>query len=203
VTLTARQARCKFYAHAICGQVVVEYWQYRTTGFELDCIPTRSPQGLSRIFQAAARAITEMCTIEQTSKLDVSIMCDVTSFVPTWEEQNMKPVHAVLIIAGLFFVTAYARADTILPSSIPDTAGSFHSLSSAPSYFSEPAPEFGRDFKDWLVAFDGNPLQNISASELTGTSTPEPSALFLVGSGLLALLGFSRIKSLRRLPWAS
>jgi len=116
----------------------------------------------------------------------------------------MKLGRAALILAGIFCMSAYTRADTTLPSTISDAAQYLQYAHPSQAHFFGAWTEYRRAFNvGRKFESDDNLPATGTTSDLPAIPTPEPSGFVLVGSGLLSLLGLSQIKSLRRFPWAS
>ena len=112
----------------------------------------------------------------------------------------MKLKHAVLVLAGVFCITAPAWSDTISPSSTPEVVDSFRYSHPTQFEFSQPRPEYrlALDVDKRWGGWGDNLNQRKNASDPPADSAPEPSTLILLGSGLIALLGSAQLKSLRR-----
>jgi hypothetical protein len=113
---------------------------------------------------------------------------------------TMKLKHAVLVLAGVFCITAPAWSDTTSPSSsTSEVADSFGYSHPNQFEFSQPRPEYRLTF-DVDKRWDDNLHRRKNTSDPPADPTPEPSTLILLGSGLIALLGSAQLKSLRRSP---
>jgi hypothetical protein len=113
---------------------------------------------------------------------------------------TVKLKHALLVLAGVFCITAPAWSDTISPSSTTEVADSFRYSHPTQFEFSQPRPEYRLTFdvdKRW-DGWDDNLHRRKNTSDPQADPTPEPSTLILLGSGLIALLGSAQLKSLRR-----
>jgi hypothetical protein len=116
---------------------------------------------------------------------------------------NMKLKHALLVLAGIFCMSVPVLADTFSPPGPPDSVDSFRYSDPVrfDIYYPSPQYQLAFDFQKRWEWRDRH--QDRNASESPAYSTPEPSALMLLASGMIALLGAARLKSLWQLRSAS
>lgn len=113
----------------------------------------------------------------------------------------MKLKHASLILAGILCMAAPAWTDTFSPSDTPVGSESFRYTPAPDFAFSQPGPEYRIAWGFWKT-WDGwdrdHHDRDRGTSEPPVDPTPEPPAVVLLASGLLAVLGSAGLKSLRR-----
>lgn len=116
----------------------------------------------------------------------------------------MKLKHALLVLAGIFCISAPALADTFSPPGPPDAVDSFRYSDPVQFDASHPSPQYQLAF-DFEKRWEWGDVRHKdkNASDQPDYSTPEPSALMLLASGMIALLGWARLKSLWQLRSAS